>query len=257
MQIIDGIYNDTFALNSYEVDPFYHVQTPYYFRIMQEAAGSHSYHRKVSIPHLQEEQRTWVVTRTVMDIDHYAQWPATLRVETWPQEPWKLYFPRVCRLYDGSGTRLFQSLSHWVVMDTCTGRPVKPQTIADRFGTVEAKTFVEPNLGRRPTFSPTEYTETITYEPSIRYADCDLNQHVNNVAYLEWMLDSLPHTFRDAHLISKVDIAYLAQTYRDDRIIVRTGISDSGLEMTHEVSSLSQDGEKPVCVAVTRWIPRV
>ncbi len=253
MQITDGIYHDTFNLNSYEVDPFYHAQTAYYFRIMQEAAGSHAYHREVSIPHLQREQMTWVVTRTVMQIDHYATWPNTLRVETWPQKPWKLYFPRVCRLYDDQGTRLFQSLTHWVVMDTNTQRPVKPQTIEGRFGPVHAETFVDPNLGRRATFNPGDLAKIIRYEPAVRYSDCDLNRHVNNVVYLEWILDSLSHTFRDSHLATRVDISYLSQTYRDDRVLVRTAFSDTSNELTHEIVRHTPEGEIPVCVATTEW----
>ena len=256
MQITDGIYHDTFTLNSYEVDPFYQVQTTYYFRIMQEAAGSHAYQRELSIPHLQQEQKTWVVTRTVMQIDHYATWPDTLRVETWPQEPWKLYFPRVCRLHDSQGNRLFQSLTHWVVMDTTIQRPVKPQSIADRFGPVHAETFVDPNLGRRANVNTAVYARILRYEPTVHYSDCDLSHHVNNVVYVEWILESLSHAFRDSNLVTQVDISYLSQTYRNDRVMVRTGFSEASDELYHEIVRHTPEGEKPVCVATTRWRAR-
>lgn len=263
MQIHDGIYSDDFIMDSYEVDPFYSAQTAYYFRVMQEAAGAHAYHREVSIPHLQREGKTWVVTRTKMFIHHYADWPNTLRVETWPQKPWKLYFPRVCRLYDKDNRQLFESITHWVVMDLEKQRPVKPTAISDRFGTVEADSVVDPDLGRRVFFETSSFKKLIPYEPKILYSDCDFNKHVNNVTYLEWMLESLPFAFRDAYLTIEVDISYLAQTYRDDTIVVQTGLiskvtlEESEPTLFHEVVRISPKGEyQQVCVASTKWTKR-
>ena len=256
MQITDGIYRDTIELSSYDTDPYNQAQTSCYFRIMQDVAGAHAYHRGLSIPQLREEGKTWVVTRTRMQIFQYAPWPQHMQVETWPQQPWKLYFPRVCRLYGQQGETLFQSLTHWVVMDMENQRPIKPQSIAQRFGSVTTEDFVDPNLGRRAMFDPDDFEQMITYTPTIRYHDCDVNQHVNNVIYLEWMLDSLPFTFRDTHIAVEVDIAYLAQTYRDDAISVRTGLShqallsDDTLILYHEILRAPSES---VCVARTRW----
>lgn len=260
MQINDGIYRDSFIMDSYEVDPFYSAQTAYYFRVMQEAAGAHAYHRELSIPHLQREDKTWVVTRTKMSIDHYATWPNTLTVETWPQKPWKLYFPRACRLYDSENRRLFQSLTHWVVMDMEKQRPIKPTSIADRFEMIETNSVIDPDLGRRVYFDSSSFEKIIPYEPRILYSDCDFNNHVNNVIYLEWMLDSLPFAFRDTHIVVEVDISYLAQTYRDDTVFVQTGIIDkTDMEkdevlLFHEVVRKSSGNEvQQVSVASTKW----
>ena len=263
MQIIDGIFTDTLTLNSYEVDTFYSAQTAFYFRIMQEAAGAHAYYRNVSIPHLQQEGKTWVVTRTRMEILEHVRWPNTVQVHTWPQQPWKLYFPRVCQLYSGDQTKLFQSISHWVVMDTEKQRPVKPQTVSDRFGSVQTDEFVDPNLGRRVMFDIQDHETVLTYHPVIRYSDCDFNRHVNNVVYLEWMLDSLPFSFRDSHQAYEVDISYLAQTFRDDTVLVRTGLSrsdilrDDQVKLVHEIVRTDDEGKlQPVSTAVTKWKPR-
>jgi acyl-ACP thioesterase len=263
MNITNGIYTDDLQLDSYEVDPFYHAHTAYYFRVMQEAAGAHAYHRGLSIPHLQKEGLTWVVTRTRMRIAHYVTWPNTLQVRTWPQQPWKLYFPRVCRLFDHEGTALFESLSHWVVMDLERQRPVKPTSISDRFEIVDTEETVDPDLGKRVVFEAGMFEQIIAHEPKILYTDCDFNRHVNNVRYLEWMLDSLPFTFRDTHLATEVDISYLAQTFRDDTLLVHTGVksesvfNDEQPVLFHEVVRISKEGERQqVCVASTTWTDR-
>lgn len=263
MKIENGVYHDSITLNSHEVDPFNAAHPTYYFLVMQEVAGAHAYSYGVSIPQLQQHNKTWVVTRTRMTISDYARWPGSIRVETWPQEPWKLYFPRVCRAWDQAGKPLFESLSQWVVMDVQTQRPVKPQQIADLFGPLARKQAVDPDLGRRVSFDKESFADILTYAPRILYTDNDLNMHVNNVVYLQWMLESLPHAFRDTHLAKEIDISYLAQTFRDDSVVVLTGLQRKDIlqahemELTHEVRRLLPDGEsQAVCVAKTVWIER-
>jgi acyl-ACP thioesterase len=260
MQISNGIYSDTITLNSYDVDSFNTTHTSYYFRTMQEVAGAHAYQRNVAIAHLRQDNKTWVVTRTKMTIPQYIRWPNTFRIETWPQQPWKLYFPRVCRAWNAKDELLFESLTHWVVMDTTTQRPLKPQAIVDSFDPIVAKDLVDPNLGKRVSFDEGECADLLVYEPTILYTDNDINMHVNNVVFLQWMLDSLPFAFRDSHVVGEVDISYLAQTFREDHIRVRTGISEPDLlesdapTLSHEVLRVLPTGEtQAVCVATTTW----
>lgn len=264
MHIEHGIYHDMISLGSHEVDPFNAALPTCYFQIMQEAAGAHAFHRGVSIPHLQRMDKTWVVTRTRMRLLAHASWPGTIRVETWPQNPWKLYFPRVCKAWDADGQELFESLSHWVVMDLTSQRPVKPQQVATMFGPSAIGRDLDPDLGRRVSFPQEACRKFITYEPRILYSDIDLNRHVNNVVYLQWMLDSLPFSFRDTHVAREIDISYLAQTFGDDRIIVRTGLMEEELLaqgealLFHEITKIHSDGtSEPVCVAKTSWSERI
>jgi len=264
MRIENDIFTNDIELCSYDVDPFYHMHATHYFRIMQEAAGAHAYTCNAGIPHLREEGRTWLVTRTSMTIDRYACWPGSIRVETWPQKPWKLYFPRVTRCWDQDRHLLFRSLSLWVVIDLNSHKPLKPDLIADRLRAPTIADEINPDLGRRTTFEQDSFAGIITHVPTIRYGDNDFNLHVNNVAYLEWMLDSLPFSFRDSHTIREVDISYISETYRDDTILVRTGLSNpQALEtrepqLAHEVVRILPDGkEQQVCVAKTTWRERV
>lgn len=258
MQIENGIYKDTVDLSSHEVDPFNATHPTFYFQVMQEVAGAHAYQLGVSIPQLQHMGKTWVVTRTRMRIDGYAPWPGSISVETWPQQPWKLYFPRVCRAWTEGGSLLFESLSQWVVMDLTTQRPIKPQHIAELFGPNIREQLVDPDLGKKVSFPEDPARVLYSYDPRILYTDNDLNMHVNNVVYLQWMLDSLPFSFRDTHVVREVDISYLAQTFREDSVTIRTTSSqEQDMEMMHEVRrALPGGGSQVVSVARTVWQKR-
>jgi medium-chain acyl-[acyl-carrier-protein] hydrolase len=256
LEIIDHVFRETFRIKSHEVDSFNKVHPLYYFLLMQEVAGYHAYKNNLSIPHLLENKKTWVVTRTKMTIFDYAKWPSTIKVETWPQKPWQFYFPRVCRAFNSNDELLFESLSHWVVVDISNNRPVKPENFDYMKEPQSEPAIINPDLGRRIQFKA-EGEKVTKYKPEIRYSDTDLNMHINNVTYLQWILDSFPFDFRDQHQLQEVDITYLAQTFRDEEIVVSTSeCQDSeSVSYLHQISSLKEK-EIPVCNAKTKWIKR-
>ena len=71
-----------FTTYSYETDRFFDARLAFYFQIVQEAAGNHSAVRGCSIPTLHEEGKTWVITRSKIEVHRYSHWPEQLHVET-------------------------------------------------------------------------------------------------------------------------------------------------------------------------------
>ncbi len=250
MRIVDGIYRNRVELNSHDVDTFNLVHPSHYFRILQEAAGTHAYLKDVSIPQLQAEGKTWLVTRTRMEIYHYLSWPGVVDVETWPQEIWKFYYPRVCRASSGEGEPLFEAISHWLVIDNESQRPLRNERISNSFEAVDKDLYLDPDLGVRP--NGDQLPLLYTYTPRIVYSDVDLNRHVNNVIYLEWMLDLLPFAFRDDYLPTVIDISYRAQAFRDDKVTVTTRgtISEEGASLYH---SIEESKGAVIATAGSEW----
>ncbi|KAI8574257.1 hypothetical protein RHMOL_Rhmol01G0340800 [Rhododendron molle] len=49
-----------------------------------------------------------------------------------------------------------------------------------------------------------------------RAADLDMNQHVNNVAYIRWVLESMPQEIIDTHELETITIDYKKECKEDD-----------------------------------------
>ncbi|MCB5231331.1 MAG: acyl-ACP thioesterase domain-containing protein [Sphaerochaetaceae bacterium] len=259
MEIVDQIFSESIRVKSHEVDSFNKAHPLYYFQLMQEVAGCHAYQRDMGIPQLLKKGKTWVVTRTKMRFYDYVEWPGSITVETWPQKPWKFYFPRVCRAFDSDKTLLFESLSHWVVVDTSTGRPVKPENFPFMEIPKNEPVIIDPDLGKRVQFNNSQDSTLIEYHPQILYCDIDLNLHVNNVAYLQWILDSLCFSFRDEYKLQEVDITYIAQAFRDDKLVIYSNKleNEESVTFSHQVNRLDQDNETTqLCNAETKWIKK-
>ncbi|XP_058206701.1 oleoyl-acyl carrier protein thioesterase 1, chloroplastic-like [Rhododendron vialii] len=51
-----------------------------------------------------------------------------------------------------------------------------------------------------------------------RAADLDMNQHVNNVAYIRWVLESMPQEIIDTHELETITIDYKKECKEDDEV---------------------------------------
>ena len=252
-----------FTTYSYETDRFFDARLAFYFQIVQEAAGNHSAVRGCSIPTLHEEGKTWVITRSKIEVHRYSHWPEQLHVETWAQEPIRLHLPRVVRSFDEHPEPLFTAKTYWALIDLERGRPCRPGKMSERIGLPPSEMQMDLSLTARTTYDDSNCTTLVTYKPKIQYLDTDSNQHVNNISYLNWALESLPASFRDRAKVAEADVSWIRQTFSGDDITVVSGSLDkeafSGSEgvLYHKIVRSEEDGSMTVVwEGTTRWEKR-
>ena len=261
-----NVAHSSFVTYSYETDCFSDARLAFYFQVVQEAAGMHAAQRGCSIPAMHEEGKTWVITRSQMEVERYTRWPEVLEVETWAQEPIRLHLPRVVRAFDQAGNLLFTTRTQWAILTLENGRPCRPLDMATRIGlppTEDTEPRQERNLEKRPSLPENERVLLTSSRPAISYLDTDRNQHVNNISYLNWALDSLPSSFRNRLKVSQADVSFLRQTFLGDELLVSTfGKSNDVLlqdcaELEHIIERRESDGSRTlVWEGSTKWKKR-
>ncbi len=252
-----------FTTYSYETDCFFDARLAFYFQIVQEAAGNHAAVRGCSIPILHAEGKTWVITRSKMEVHRYTQWPEQLLVETWAQEPIRLHLPRVVRAFDEQQGPLFTAKTYWALIDLERGRPCRPTTMSERIGLPPLALQEDLSLTGRLTYEDSHCTTLVSYKPKILYLDTDSNHHVNNISYLNWALESLPVSFRNRAKVAEIDVSWIRQTFSGDDLTVFTGsldekalLQDEGLLYHKIVRSEKDGGKSTVWEGTTRWEKR-
>ncbi|AEV29849.1 acyl-ACP thioesterase [Sphaerochaeta pleomorpha str. Grapes] len=227
----NNVSHSKFMTYSYETDSYYYARLAFYFEIVQEAAGLHAACRGCSIPEMHKEGKTWVITRSQIHIDRYTRWPETISIETWAQKPLRLHLPRVIRGVDEKKEPVFTATTFWAVLDIeHNGRPCRPGVISERIGQPpeELEQYnLDVDLKRRPTYEESGCTTLSVYKPTIQYLDSDSNQHINNISYLNWAMESLPDAFRNRVKVSDIDVSWIRQTFAGDTITVYTGSLDA------------------------------
>ena len=248
-------YND-YSVRASDTDMFYAAALPFYFDAMQEMGGEHAAAMGVSISDLMKEKNwTWVITRTRVVFHHIDMWRDTVRLESWPQEGYRLFCPRVVNGYGSSGQPSFEAMTLWTILDLERKRPLRPSVLGDSFKTpAKEKHWADPDIGKIQRFADTPITERWPdHHPVPTYFDIDYNRHINNVVYIRWMVSAMEEEFLKAYAPSVVDVQWEHQTFRNDKVTVETGVISKDGNEAELVHCIRTEDGTIVFEANSKW----
>ncbi|KAM1031716.1 hypothetical protein FF1_035456 [Malus domestica] len=173
----------------------------------------------------------WVTARMHIEIYKYPAWSDVVEIETWCQGEGRIGTRRDWILKDyATGEVIGRATSKWVMMNQDTRRLVKVTDDVREEHLVFAPrelrlAFPEPNNSSLKKISkledPAQYS-TLGLVP--RRADLDMNQHVNNVAYIGWVLESMPQELIDSHELQTITLDYRRECQQDDIVNSLTSV---------------------------------
>lgn len=162
---------------------------PRLFKLLQEGAITHANQFGTGTEALIKRGETWVLNRIAVTVERYPGYEEALRLETWSSgiKGFKGY--RDFRVYDAQKQLVISASSLWVYVNVVTKSVVRvPRDLAAAFPVctegvshpeLEAWEFEPPAAGAR------------VVPVSLRYSDFDVNEHVNNAAYLDLLQTAL------------------------------------------------------------------
>lgn len=241
---MDSIGEYVFRVRSYECDKDGLATLPTICNYLQESASMHAEALGFSKSDFAAvgDEITWVLTRMRVRMERYPKWDETVKVSTFPRGGRRIVAWRDFTLTDGDGLRLGVATTEWMVIDMATRKIVAvPQKVFDAANTVRT-----PVLGGDPftKFRCPEKTEGAeVFEFVAQNSHIDVNGHVNNVHYVEWMLEPCP----DARP-SEMEVVFRSETFAREKVLVSVSGGPDGA-CYHRV--YAADGRDHV-VAVTR-----
>jgi acyl-ACP thioesterase len=217
-----------FAIYAFQQDVTGVAGLPSLCEYMQEAAGNHAAALGFSIERLHGEGLAWVLAR--MRVVSLAMPPVHARVEvtTWPVGIEGLQFRRDFIVRGEDGSVLVKALSQWVVVSLSTRKVVRvPAFIAG--AALRAGQTALDDEKRRLADAGAEHEACVF---RARLADMDRNRHVNNVRYLDWIMESVPEEETRGRRLADLEVAYRAEARKGDMVSVRTArdAEESGTE---------------------------
>ena len=209
-----NVWRETYQIRSYEVDCRNRLSMLSMFSFMQEAASKHAAALGVSIHQLLAENYTWLLSRLKIRIACYPGWNDALQVSTWPSGTQQLFALRDFQLKDGGGQTIAAAVSAWLVIDLEKRRPVRIGPFVERLRPVEGGHILPDRLDKLAPLR--DHTNERNF--AVRYSDLDINQHVNNVSFVEWVLESVPAATLNSSVPVEFEINFLAEAFYEDRV---------------------------------------
>ncbi len=183
------------AVRFAEVDREQAMTLPALLQLLQEAAIRHADMYGVGAQGLAERGTSWVLNRLAVEIVRYPRRDEALRVETWSTGVRGFRGYREFRLFAGA-EQLLAGSSLWLWLDLRTRMLTRvPAELAGSFPVGRVGTAPHKPELERLRFAAPAATAPAT-PVSVRYSDCDANDHVNNTAYFDFLQTAL---FRQGH----------------------------------------------------------
>lgn len=230
---MEPIYQLSFCVDDLHADRFGRLKSSSILYFVQEAAGRHWQHIEGETN--QHCGLYWVIIRHRVQVTRLPRKGETVRLETWPMPTTRVAYPRSVVAYDERGSELFRSISLWVLMDPETRAMVLP----DKSGVLVKGILRGNELPSPRSLAPASLGAQV--ERTVRFTDLDVNGHMNNARYLDWLADLLPGSFHQEHTIQDMTLGYMAEALEEDRLLQQWQMDENGhlrLEITRP------DGEK-------------
>jgi acyl-ACP thioesterase len=243
-----NIWKETYQIRSYEVDCHRRLSILSIFHFMQEAASRHAEALGVSIQQLLSENYTWLLSRLKIQIASFPVWKDQIQISTWPSGAQRLFALRDFELQDKDNQAVAAAVSAWLVLDVQKRRPVRIGPFVERLRPLEGEHILPDTLDKLPGL------EFRTHEKKfvVRYRDLDINQHVNNVSFVEWLVESIPVRVLNTSVLAELEINFLAEAFYEDHILSVSHPQDSQKTIFHHSLIRQQDGRELVR-ARTKW----
>lgn len=227
-------YAEKFTIRANEVDNHGKATLPSLFSLFQEVAGNHALKLNFDISQLQEQNLTWMLHRMDVNIFRFPEWREEITIETWPAAGDALRAYRDYRILDKTGDLLGVCLSYWLMINLKTRRPARmPEEVLNmRLKNIEH--VLEPKSTRLKPFQNADES----YSLKVRNSDLDMNNHVNNARYVEWIMEHYSDT--DSSRIKAIDIQFLKESVGGDSI-TSDFIKTNNHTYLHQLKN--QDGE--------------
>ena len=241
------IQTDTYRIRSAELDANGRLSVPALMNMMQESANRNALDYGIGIADLAQQGFGWMLMRLRISLYQYPLYDQSIRMITYPTAVDKYFIYRDFNVLAEDGTRLADASSTWLTfsMERRTMVPL-PEFIRR----ITLPTNIDPQLklSPKPDFLPPDGEPAKSID--VGWFDIDQNQHTNNVAYVQWLLETVDDAALQLKQLSELDVFFRTESHWHDRLQIRSR-PESSESWLHGIRHATTG--KDVLLARSRW----
>ncbi len=219
--------------------------------LIEETAADHCHSINFSLYDLEALNIGWVLVSGYLQMERYPAYKETIIIRTWLSNYSLVKGYRENIIYDEHFNIIGKARGIWVFFDIKKRRPAQIfEDIKEKWSYCNQEA-IDHDIGKK-----IEAIDKAGYlqEYIIKRFDTDSNKHVNNVRYLQWVIESIPEDVDTNYYLHTIDGRFIGEAQYGDIIISLTneGIADKTFAHTIKVK-----GDNKVCAtAQTSWKPK-
>jgi len=207
-----------------------HIKLPSLILLSLQVSGSQSAQLGVSDKEILEKYNlVWIITEYDIDVIRLPRFAEEMTIETEALSYNRLFCYRRFTIYDESGQAIIQMLASFALMDRDSRKvhSVDPEMVAPYQSEFSKKII------RGPKYTDLDNPTSKDYH--VRFYDLDMNGHVNNSKYLDWIFEVMGADFLMDHIPQKINLKYVKEVRPGG--MITSSYELNGLQSCHQVTS--------------------
>ncbi len=188
-------------------------------------AGQHATQRGFGMARLNEEDHTWVLSRMAIEFEALPQQYESFEIDTWIESVYRLFTDRNFAIRNQQGHTIGYARTVWAMIGIQSRKPIDLLSMHD--GHIAEYVYPE---GICPIEKPSRIkvtAQTPTDHFTARYADIDINGHVNSIRYIEHVMNLFSLDYLRQHPLRRFEIAYVTESYFGDTLDLYVDAKDN------------------------------
>lgn len=207
-----------------------HIKLPDVILLSLQVSGMQSIELGVSDKAILENYNlVWIITDYDIEVIRLPRFAEEITIETEALSYNRLFCYRRFTIYDEAGQDLIHMMATFVLMDRDSRKvhAVEPEVVAPYQSEFSKK------LMRGPKYANLE--EPVSKDYHVRFYDLDMNGHVNNSKYMDWIFEVMGADFLTHYIPKKINLKYVKEVRPGG--VITSSVERTGLESKHEITS--------------------
>jgi acyl-ACP thioesterase len=216
-------FQKRYEINSFLVNTQKKLGLYSLLNLLQDTAWAHATRMGFGYEESIKKKVFWVLSRQKLVMNQWPGWSDEIEIRTWIRPFQKSFVYRDFEIFSADRQKLGECTTSWVLLDAETRKP----TTID-FESMKEITRSEGNLELETEKIELRADLKTRAQYQVRNSDLDLNQHVNNTKYAQWILDSIPQGWHEQFILHSYEVNFLAETRSEDRVLIQSSSESEG-----------------------------
>lgn len=241
-------FDKQFELRYFEVNKFGVASPITILTLLEETAADHCHLINHSLYQLAKQNIGWVLISGYMQMERYPNYKEKITIRTWLSKYSTIKGFRENIIYDELGNIIGRAKGLWVFFDIERRRPTQIFDDIKDSWSFNSEECINYNIAKKN--DAIDSANHICKFKVNRY-DTDMNEHVNNIRYLQWVIESIPDVIINNNYLFSIDGRFISEAKYNDIIISLTKEDSMDTSFLHTIKI--QNSNKVCATAKTEW----
>ncbi len=216
---MENYFDRKYSLRYFEMDKFGVATPTTILTLLEETAADHCYSINHSLYQLAEKNIGWVLISGAMQMERYPNYKEKITVRTWLSKYSTIKGFRENIIYDEQDTIIGRAKGLWIFFDIERRRPIQIFDDIKEKWSFDNEESLNYDISKK-----IKAVENPDYKLNFKVNkyDTDMIKHVNNIRYLQWVIESIPDEIIDNYYLHSIDGRFIAEAQYMDIVISLT-----------------------------------